>query len=172
MKAPSTRDERTVVELVRRHQHSVRGFLLFLGCPGDLVDDLVQDVFLSVLSSSFEQRSDAATAAFLRVVARNLYVKAMRRERRRLRVDDWDGLEAAWTEFEGGDFGEGYLTALRECLGGLPERARQVIGLRYGEDLGRVHIAGRLGMSESGVKSVLVRARRRLRECIERRLAS
>ena len=58
MKGISSR-HRHVEELVGRHQATVRGFLLYLGCPASQLDDLIQDVFLSLLSSDFEDRDDA-----------------------------------------------------------------------------------------------------------------
>jgi sensor domain CHASE-containing protein len=54
----------------------------------------------------------------------------------------------------------------------LTDDAQHVLRLRYGGSVPRTTIAERLGMSEAGVKSIIVRARRRLRECVERRLAS
>ncbi len=48
-------------------------------------------------------------------------------------------------------------------------RAAEVLRLRYGESQRRAAIAGRLGLTESGVKSILVRTRAKLRDCVERR---
>ena len=170
MKAISTPDGRTVEDLVRRHQASVRSFLVFLGCPHSLLDDLVQDVFLSLLSARFEDRGPRATAAFLRRVAHHLLLKTMRRESRNVSLPDPDAAEAAWVDFEGDDGGQGYLAALRECLERLTGRAREVLHLRYESSVRRAAIAERLELSEAGVKSILVRARKRLKACIETRL--
>ena len=51
-------------------------------------------------------------------------------------------------------------------------QALSVLRLRYGESLARTKIAHRLGMTESGVNSVLVRLRKRLRGCVEEKVAS
>ena len=171
VKTLPTDEVQRLERLVRRHQASVRGFLLFLGCPSSMVDDLVQDAFLAVFDARFEERSEAATGAYLRTVARNLFLKAMRRERLHAAAIEYEGAERTWVEFEADDEGDGYLAALRQCLESVQGRAREVLGLRYRSNLVRTAIAGRLGMSESGVKSVLVRTRKRLRECIERKLA-
>jgi len=175
VKATSVTRSDEVEALVRRHQASVRGFLVFLGCPPDRLDDLVQDVFLSVLSAPFENRGDASTAAFLRTVARNLFFKAMRRERRQVALAeaaDAARAELAWVEFQRDDGGRGYMGALRECLDGVRGRAATVLRLRYDQGARLVHIAEGLGLTESGVKSILVRTRKKLRDCIERRLGS
>ena len=158
--------------MILRHQGAIRGYLVALGCPAHLLDDLVQDVFLSVLGSRFEDRGPASTAAFLRTVARHLFLKNMQRERRQTRASELALAEGAWEEFAGSDGGDSYVAALRECLRGLRDRARAALELRYGKRLRREAIADRLGLSESGVKSILVRSKKLLRNCVERRLAS
>lgn len=160
-----------VEELVRRHQDGIRGFLLYQGCPPHLVEDLVQETFLAFLAARFEERSDPATAAFLRTVARHLFLKTMERERRAPSLMDEDAAEVAWVEFEGEDGGSSYLAAMRECLARLRGRAAEVVALRYRDGLRRTTIGERLGLTESGVKALLIRARAVLRECVERRLA-
>lgn len=172
MKVKSVRSAAEVEALVRDHQGSIRGYLVFLGCRSDRVDDLVQDTFLSVLSSSFEHRSAASTSAYLRKVARHLHLKSREREQRQLTLAEWGGVELAWIEFEADDGGQGYLNALRECLRSVRGRPHEVLQMRYAQSLQLAVIATRLELTESGIKSILVRTRRKLRDCIERRQAS
>ena len=172
VKGTIVRHASAVEELVRRHCGAVRGFLLFLGCPDAHVDDLVQDVFLSVLASDFEDRHPASTLAYLRTVAKHILLKTLRRERRQRPLGELEASEQYFvSEFEGEDGGGAYLGALRLCLQGIEGRPSEVIRMRYEERLRREQIAQRIGLSESGVKSILVRTRKRLRECVERRLA-
>jgi len=110
---------------------------VFLGCPPGHLDDLVQDVFLSVLSSRFEDRDPASTAAYLRKAARHLLLKALQRERRQPLVDDLDAAEAVWNEHQAEDAGGRYLEALRECLSRVEGRAHEVVRLRYQSALTR-----------------------------------
>lgn len=169
---PLSRSEgRAVEEFVRRHQGPVRGFLVYLGCPEDRLDDVVQDVFLSFLAARFEDRGEAATRAFLRRIARNLFLKTMQRERRQVQLADPVGAEGAWVAFEQEDQGQGYMAALEHCLRSIAGRPAEVLRLRFEESVRLSTVARRLGLTESGVKSILVRTKRRLRECIERRLA-
>ncbi|MFT5290182.1 MAG: RNA polymerase sigma-70 factor (ECF subfamily) [Planctomycetota bacterium] len=158
-------------ELVKTHQSMVRGFLRYLGCPGHFVDDVCQDVFLSVFTSSFEHRSDLQTAAYLRKVARHLFLKSMQRDRRRPLALEAGAAEAAWLIFEGQDQGSGFIGALRDCVRLLTGRPAEVIRLRYHEGLQRDAICARLGLSEGGIKSILIRTRARLRVCVERAVA-
>ena len=171
-RTPQADHAERVAELVRLYQDSVRGFLVFLGCPRSRVDDLTQDAFLSVLSGGFEDRGNERAGAYLRTVARNLFLKSLRNEERRPRVIEYQEAERVWTGFEAEDGGDGYLAALERCLEGVGQRPREVLQLRYRSNLQRAAIAAKLGLSESGVKSILVRTRQRLRECVERRLAT
>ena len=170
VKAISTDRLRLVEDLVRRHQAAVRGYLAFLGCPAAQLDDLAQDTFLCLLAGPFEERGEAATRAYLRTVARNLLLKSLRRERSAPPFADLDAAETAWREYEGDDGGAAYVGALRACLDLLRAKEREVLDLRYRASLQQAQIAARLGLSEGGVKSILVRTRKRLRTCVERRL--
>lgn len=171
MKAASARTTREVEELVTRFQGRIRGFLVYLGCPADRLDDLLQDVFLSFLRASFEHRAEAATAAFLRRIARNVFLKWVARERRELAFSEVPLAERVWRDFEGQDGGETYLAALRECLSAMRGRSAEVLRRRYEAGQPLASIAAGLGLAESGVKSILLRAKRKLRACIERRIS-
>ncbi len=63
------------------------------------------------------------------------------------------------------------LGPLRQCLGELHKRARQMLQLRYAQALPIRRIAERRGQSTAAVEMALVRVRRGLRECVERKLA-
>jgi len=62
-------------------------------------------------------------------------------------------------------------TALRECMERLPARTREVLTLRYEQDLSGEGIATRLGSSVESVHQTLSRARTALGDCIRQRLA-
>ncbi len=61
-------------------------------------------------------------------------------------------------------------TYLAECLRRLTEKARKVVRMKYLEALSVAKVAERLGKSIGAIEMILVRARRALRDCIERRL--
>lgn len=164
-----------VSRLVREHQAGLWRYLRVLGCPADDAEDVTQETFLAVLTRPFQDYNRQATAAYLRQVARNLFVS---RRRRAVSCVELDEAEAAWLHWAGQDDGEELLTALRECLQVLTERARQALDLRFGlhhedtKNASRAQIAGALGLSEDGAKNLLQRAKQQLRECIERKMAS
>ena len=64
--------------LMREHQAGVWRFLRALGAETHLADDLTQETFLALYRSEFEQRSRGQTVAWLRIVAKNLFLKSRR----------------------------------------------------------------------------------------------
>jgi RNA polymerase sigma-70 factor (ECF subfamily) len=158
------------VRLVQNHQAEVWRHVRFLGASAELADDLVQEAFLQLLRAPFVERNPAATAAWLRTVARNQYVKSFRAPP--FQLADLDTIEAVWTGFVQEDAGEASLDRLRACLDRLDGRAREVVRLHYEERRSRRDIGQRLGIGEDGVKSLLRRTRAVLRACIERREAT
>lgn len=60
---------------------------------------------------------------------------------------------------------------LRLCVEGLKQKTRRVLSLRYWEALTVRRIAEDLGRSAASIEMLLVRVRRQLRLCVERRLA-
>lgn len=157
-------------DLVRAHQAGVWRYLRLLGAPAALADDLTQETFLSVLQRPFEDRGPAAAAAYLRLVARHLFLKDRRAAVLRPQPMELAELDAAFARLCGADGGDGYLAQLGQCLERLAERSREALTLHYRERLGRTAIGARLGLGEDGVKSLLRRARAALRDCIETEL--
>jgi len=162
-------EELDAASLVRTHQAAVWRYLRFLGCDEALADDLTQETFLKLLEHPPELRGHIETSAWLRTVARNNYLMALRKGARDVSVEDVGELDAVWEQNEADDEGEGYKLALRECLKTLAERARKAIELQYSNEQSRNDIAGALGMDPEGAKTLLRRAREHLRQCIEKK---
>jgi RNA polymerase sigma-70 factor (ECF subfamily) len=159
----------TPAELVRRHQADVWRYLRLLGCDASLADDLTQEAFLEVIRRPFDYRGRAEALAYLRKVARNRFLMAVRRTRRAPTHEQLEAAEAVWAENIGDD-GDAWLEAIDECVAQLSGRPAEAIELCYRQQLSRETIAERLGMQPDGVKTLLRRTREVLRECVEKRL--
>lgn len=149
----------------REHAPFVRRYLRVLGAGPD-VDDLLQQTFLVLLQRPFVERSAAATAAFLRTTARQLFLR-----RHRQLLPQVEAADAVWDRRCADGTGDGYVDALRACLARLGARARAIVELAYGDGAGRAAAAQRLGMKPDGVKTALRRIRAALKQCIERRMS-
>ena len=158
--------------LVERHQAEVWRYLRYLGAQSAEADDLVQETFLAVARSGFEERSRHESARYLRTAARNQFLSLRRKQKREVLSARLEAAEAVWVEHASGDLWENQIGAVRGCVEKLEGRARQAIDLHYREKASRLAIAERLGMKPDGVKTLLRRTRAVLRECIERAIGS
>ena len=169
-------DRDGLAEIVRAHQAELYRYVRYLGADSSTAEDLVQETFLVAFKKTERAISAlGARSAWLRGVARNLFLHHCRRERRNpIPVDSayLEQAEATWAgEFLRGGDGFDYIEALRECLETLSGEHRHAIGLRYTDKRARAEMAGLLRMTENGIKSLLRRIRHTLAECIQRRLA-
>ena len=155
------------VELIETHQAGVWRYLRALGCQPAQADDLTQETFLAVLQGNFQQYSPSATAAYLRRVAYNQFISAMRRSGKVNAVENIDEFDAVWQEWAGDDNGEELLDILKECLGQLTDRARMALEMRFHDRASRADIAAALGITEHGAKNLMQRAKKQLKTCIE-----
>ena len=157
-------------QLVRDHQGTIWRYVCYLGATATEADDLVQETFLALARSEFQQQSEPQTIGYLRSVVRNQLLMLRRQQRRELTSCSLDKAEAVWVEMVGERSAGPYLDALAECVESLDGRARQAIHLHYHDRAGREEIARQLVMKPEGVKTLLRRTRDALRQCVERRL--
>lgn len=156
--------------LIEAHQAGIWRYLRALGCDASQAEDLTQETFLAVLQKPFQDYNPAATAAYLRRVAHNLFISARRRAGKVTAVEDIDQIDAEWNRLASHDNGEQMLDALKGCLEGLTERARWSLEMRFRDRLSRGDIADALEITEHGAKNLMQRAKKQLRECIEGKL--
>lgn len=143
-----------------------------LGADASVADDVVQDTFLEIMRRPMQQFSDSATASYLRRVAHNLFITRCRREGRMTVTEHAEQFESAWMRWAGFDSGNRAVDALEDCFKRLSERAQLGLRLRYGEDASREKIAEQLEITEHGAKNLLQRAKKQLRDCIDRKTQS
>jgi len=156
--------------LIHDHQAGVWRYLRALGCEAALADDLTQETFLAVLQRPFQDLGPAAVAAYLRKIAFNLHISHHRRSGKVVAVENLEEIDAAWSRLAPEDNGELLLEALRDCLQGLTQRARQALDMRFRDHESREAIAAMLEISEHGAKNLMQRAKRQLRSCVEKKL--
>ena len=146
----------------------VRASALVLG-DRESAEDVAQEAFVRLLTKAPLAPEDAERWVFR--VARNLQVDRLRERRRLVPLGDtWDGLAgldptpstSASPEPEVAS--PLRITALRAAVAALPERQREVVGLRIYGELSYEAIAAAVGRSLGAVRQELYRARAALRE--------
>ncbi len=159
-------------QLVEQHQAEIWRYLRYLGAQAAEADDLVQETFLAVARSQFEQRTDAESAAYLRITARRQLLMLRRSQRREPILTDLEAAETVWAERTAAGPWDDQVTALQNCVEQLEGRARRAIDLQYQEKTSRNAIAELLEMKPDGVKTLLRRTRSLLKACVERAICS
>lgn len=153
-------------ELYRLHATRVYRRCLALG-GGDRAwaEDAMQDVFVKLHEKRDTIASAEAVGAWLLTVADHICLNRLRRER-----GVWHRVRAALVAQPaplapppGEEDAEALLAELRQSLGGLPEKERAVMLMKYVEGERQTDIARRLACSEGYVSKLLARALARLR---------
>lgn len=142
-------------------------YLRALGARPDEADDLCQDVLLAACSLPVPA-ADAARGAFLRGVARNHWLRSRRWWQRRREREVAAAVEELWLDTAAKDDGAGLLAQLGTCLERLEARSRAALERHYRDGLDWDAVGDELGLRPNGIKTLAQRARRVLRECLER----
>jgi len=170
-------DAPAFAELVERFQHRLVAVMHHLVGSAHEAEDLAQEVFLRVYRNRKKYRPRAKFSTWLFTIANNLALNALRDRRRRPVLP----LEVQ----ESGPLGTGpaapardvppaqnlqqqeLADVIRRALDGLGERQRVAIVLNKFEDMNYADIADVMGLTPKAVKSLLSRARGKLREALQ-----
>lgn len=155
-------------QLVEAYQTQVYRLALRM-CGESAADDVTQEAFLAAWRALPDFRGDCRFSTWLYRLTTNAGIDWLRREKRYRSTDDV-------TELELPDDGPGpqdqaeqaeAQQAVRRALSRLSEEHRQVLLLRYMQELDYAEIAAALEISEGTVKSRISRAKMRLRELLD-----
>jgi RNA polymerase sigma-70 factor, ECF subfamily len=173
-------DAAAFAQLVEQYQHRLVGIMHHLLGNADEAEDLAQEVFLRVYRTRKKYRPKAKFSTWLFTIANNLALNALRNRQRRpsipLDVQDSGPLgprlqeqlpenrEQAPSQFlRHAELAE----RIRRALDTLNERQKMAVVLNKFEDMNYADIAEVMGLSTKAVKSLLSRARCRLREALQ-----
>jgi RNA polymerase sigma-70 factor (ECF subfamily) len=149
-------------QLYRRYRGPVQHYLYQLCGSLDQAEELTQETFIRAHTGLLTFRGDCSVATWLFTIARNLYLKSLRRPNP-VPIDT-DELLAIPDAMAGGDPARQYAASEQRdlialALAQLPEKQRSILLLRDAEGLAYDEIARVLAISLSAVKVNLFRAR-------------
>lgn len=149
---------------------SVRGYVVSLVPSFGLVDDVMQEVFITVTSkaSDFEEGTDFRAWVFS--IARYKVLEAIRKNGSSAIALDAKVIEALSDCESSVEFPEDQLAAVQKCKESLAPQARRAIELRYEQAQFPPEIATKMGWTVNAVNVALSRARRALRDCVRLQL--
>ncbi len=173
-------DQAAFGELVERFQHRLVAVMHHLVGNADEAEDLAQEVFLRVYRTRKKYSPKAKFATWLFTIANNLALNALRDRKRKpsvpLQVPD-PAQSGPWPTEHLADRRDPppahqmqqaeLADVIRRALEGLNDRQRVAVVLNKFEDMNYAEIAEVMGLTTKAVKSLLSRARARLRECLQ-----
>jgi RNA polymerase sigma-70 factor (ECF subfamily) len=137
--------------------------------PADDVEDVVQEVFIAAVRSitSFEHRSQFNT--WLYTIVNRQIADFYRKRERRIGDDHLVSLECIEQTVTSPEHDRDHMdeqTLIQKALNNIPDHYREVIFLRFAEQLAFAEIAEQRGQSVEAVKSLYRRAIQAIREQI------
>jgi len=159
------KDRKAAARFVAAHIDAVYAYARHRLAPrADLVDDVVQDVFLAALNGLGAFQGQSSLRVWLIGIARHK-IEDVYRQRLRLPepLDDVDGVEgASFTQPPGLDLQIDTARLrgkVRHVLAQMPERYGLILLWRYWEQRSTREMAGAIGTTEKSVERTLARAR-------------
>ena len=157
--------------LVIEHQDDLRLLAGAFEISPGLAEEVVQATFVSAYQKLSSYRRDGAFRAWLRAIARNHILRALREQKRfaTASADTLDVIlaESGLADVERMEDLEVQTRKLRACIERLPEALRALVRARYMQELPTGRLAQQLGRTETWIRVTLCRARKSLRRCIE-----
>jgi RNA polymerase sigma-70 factor (ECF subfamily) len=162
--------------VILAYQSRLRFIIADISPPGIEPDEIAHLAFVEAFRRIDHYTPHTQFFAWLSAIARNLVLGAIRKMRREARgienyLEQAVG-QALQTELEAAtELEELRASALRGCVAGLSDRLREILRLRYDRDTPIERIARNVGKSTGAVKVLLFDIRRKLRGCVNRKLA-
>ncbi len=158
------KDRKAMAEFVSRHADSVYGYVRYRLVPRtDLVDDLVQEVFLAALRGLSSFSGNVPLRSWLLGIARLRVADHYRRTLRRDEVFDEDEAPAvgpsSFPEFDEQIDRDRLKARTQRVLAQLPAPYAHVLVWRYWEKRSVREISTDIGRTEKAVERLLARAR-------------
>ncbi|MDV2683425.1 RNA polymerase sigma factor [Alkalihalophilus lindianensis] len=159
-------DDEAFQQLIELHVKTVEKFAFQLGVPESSVEDITQEVFIKVYRFLDKHTRGKFTTWLYSItinVVRDLYRRETR-QRRKLKAFQQAQESSIYIE----QFYDESTKALHEQIQTLEEKYKVPIILHYFHDLPYQEIADILGVSEGAIKTRMMRAKKQLKEKLEK----
>lgn len=154
-----------IESLYRRFHDNLKRFILHRVSDEAAAEDLLQEVFLRIHSRIDSLVDSSRVESWVFQIARNLIIDYYRSKKETEQIDE----SALSVEPEPeADASEHLAPAIREFINELPEPYREALILTEFEGISQKELAERLGLSFSGAKSRVQRARATLKDMLMR----
>jgi RNA polymerase sigma-70 factor (ECF subfamily) len=149
--------------LVEGHLDMVHGYALALCRQKDLAEDAVQRAFLKAFQKLHTLQDPRAVRSWLITILRNELAMEWRGRSRLVALEEPEWAELPGEDAEEPEIDPGLLAELPKALERLSEGAREILLLRYQQELSYEEISALLGVPLGTVQSRIHRAKLALR---------
>jgi len=160
--------------LIREHEKMLLGFVLGIVRDPHLAEDVTQEAFVLAYRKLDSLRDKARFGSWIRRIAYNAAMMALRKRRRELPTDPMilAGMEDVFSAIDeqSDETWEDKARHVERCFDSLPQAQQECCRLFYFKNRKAREIAERLQTKLATILKRLERARSALRRCIERRL--
>lgn len=169
------RDPEVLDSLIEQYQYRLFRYLLYISGDRETAEDLFQETWIRVLDRGRQYDSKSRFETWLFAIARHLVIDLQRRKKPQsldalIHPGQESAIDLAATNFPSAlDLitNREIEMSIQESLGRIPAIHREVLILRFQEDMAFEEIAALLGAPVSTVKSRLYRGLQGLRELLE-----
>jgi len=158
-------DKDALAELIDRYERPLRYFINRLLDDSGQTDDIFQDTWLTVIQRIHGLREIDAFPAWLYRIARNKVYQQLRKKRKVSGLDENIAIE---DHAEDDDFSGEDAAKIHKCLKELPPEYREVLMLRFLEQMPYQHIAHVQNCKLGTVRSRLYYAKIALKKELEK----
>ncbi|PRO66323.1 RNA polymerase sigma factor [Alkalicoccus urumqiensis] len=164
-------DDRAVAELHGRYVDAVFRYLLTQTSSYHDAEELLQDVFFRAASKIHSFRGEASVKTWLFSIAKNAVKDYYRRRAKHDMVKTMEEKDLEQSSFSKDNAEKQmmrhiHMNELEQCMKELPLEYRQVLHLRFLEDMSIKETSQVLEKSQLSVKALQWRARKKLKECM------
>lgn len=173
-KASAAEHSEAVMRLFAKHQRRLFGYLMALVGDANDADDVYQEVCVVVWQKHQEFELGTNFVSWVSVIAYHQTQKYWRQRKRARSYLSTSVLgQLAENVNEDAELTEFRRQALRGCIAGLVEKDRDLVSMCYGDrKVTMKEVAKELGRPAGSVYKALNRIRKRLLDCVSRKIAS
>jgi RNA polymerase sigma-70 factor (ECF subfamily) len=158
-------DKDAIAELIERYQRPLRYFVSRLLDDNEALEDILQDTWLSVIGKIHSLKSIDAFPTWLYRIARNRVYQQLRRKSRFIELDD-KAVFADSSEEE--NFSVEDAAEIHRCLARLTQAHKEVLMLRFLEQMSYEQIANVIDCNTGTVRSRIHYAKIALKKEMEK----